>query len=507
MGLTPASLHLWVLAWVVLVPLWIIVVENKNQFKQSLLQGLIWGVGYHGVALSWIMGIHPMTWMGVNWWVSLAIALFCWFFVTVWGAALVALWAGTLRLATWLQPRNVGLLATLKRVLIGIAFWCILETLWSRSPLYWSSLTYTQSPSNLLILHLGQLSGPSTVAAAIIAVNGFFAEAWIHRRRFTQPINLKWICLSLAVVLFIVFHSIGLVLYRQPLIQSSQTALKVGIIQGNIPNEIKLYEAGWKQALEGYTKGYRALAAQGVDAVLTPEVALPVQWTTQNQTNNSFYQAVLSSKVVAWLGAFGRQENNLTNSLFTINANGQTISEYRKVKLVPLGEYVPFEQWLGMLIGRLSPIADSLAAGQPNQRFDTPFGRAIVGICYESAFSEHFRAQALAGGQFILTASNNAHYSQAMPAQHHAQDVMRAIEVDRWAVRATNTGYSGIVDPHGRTLWQSKLNTYAIYADTVYRRQSRTLYVQWGDWLTPFLGLIGLAILLLNFKQCFSFYS
>jgi len=38
-----------------------------------------------------------------------------------------------------------------------------------------------------------------------------------------------------------------------------------------------------------------------------------------------------------------------------------------------------------------------------------------------------------------------------MPAQHHAQDVMRAIESDRWAVRATNTGYSGIIDPHGRT--------------------------------------------------------
>jgi len=34
-----------------------------------------------------------------------------------------------------------------------------------------------------------------------------------------------------------------------------------------------------------------------------------------------------------------------------------------------------------------------------------------------------------------------------MPAQHHAQDVMRAGESDRWAVRATNTGYSGIIDP------------------------------------------------------------
>ncbi|PSB67601.1 apolipoprotein N-acyltransferase, partial [filamentous cyanobacterium CCP1] len=144
----------------------------------------------------------------------------------------------------------------------------------------------------------------------------------------------------------------------------------------------------------------------------------------------------------------------------------------------------------------------NLIAGQSNQTFDTPFGRAIVGICYESAFAEHFRAQAATGGQFILTASNNAHYSPAMPAQHHAQDVMRAIESDRWAVRATNTGYSGIVDPHGRTLWRSSLNTYELHIDTIYRRSTQTLYVRWGDWLTPLLAVAGLAAWLLDrFKR------
>jgi len=34
---------------------------------------------------------------------------------------------------------------------------------------------------------------------------------------------------------------------------------------------------------------------------------------------------------------------------------------------------------------------------------------------------------------------------------------------DRWAVRATNTGYSGIIDPHGRTEWLSRLNTYELH--------------------------------------------
>jgi len=39
------------------------------------------GGGYHGLAVWWITGVHPMTWMGVRL-ASLAIALFCWIFIT-----------------------------------------------------------------------------------------------------------------------------------------------------------------------------------------------------------------------------------------------------------------------------------------------------------------------------------------------------------------------------------------------------------------------------------------
>jgi apolipoprotein N-acyltransferase len=78
-----------------------------------------------------------------------------------------------------------------------------------------------------------------------------------------------------------------------------------------------------------------------------------------------------------------------------------------------------------------------------------------------------------------------------MPAQHHAQDIMRAIETDRWAVRATNTGYSAFVNPHGKTVWISGHNTYEVHTETIYRRQTQTLYVRWGDWLTPLLLVLG----------------
>ncbi|MEG4011174.1 apolipoprotein N-acyltransferase [Microcoleus sp. S1D4] len=561
MALTTAPFNAWPLAWIALVPLWVMVVSYERPIitekKQKVLSSSLflipdslfllpslWGIGYHGLALSWIMGIHPMTWLGVPWWPSLAIALFCWTFITLWGAALVTVWAWLFVILNSLtfpcknpiiilkSPPLQGVAGgsktqflALTRVLIGTALWCALESIWSTGSLWWTSLSYTQSPHNLPILHLGQLSGPAAVTAAIVAVNGLIAEAFIEGRRKKEEGSSatsnvrdvtderkeegrkkkgegrrkKWVAYILPAGLFLVLHIVGWSLYNRPLIQEAGTALKIGIIQGNIPNEIKFDSGGWRRALEGYTAGYKELADRKVDAVLIPETALPFIWTNEYQRSTlSFYQAILERGVVAWVGGFGQEENGLTNSLLAIDRTGAIVGRYDKLKLVPLGEYIPFYEILGGIINRLSPLDARLVPGNSKQLFDTPFGRAIVGICYDSAFAENFRYQAAQGGEFMITASNNAHYKPPMLAQHHALDVMRAIETDRWAVIATNTGYSAFVNPHGETIWKSRLNTYEVRDTTIYRRKTRTLYVRWGDWLTPLLlvlaGLMRLIV-------------
>lgn len=507
MGLTPAPYNAWFLAWVALAPLWVLTVRSAQSprpgkvglwrpLNWNFLTGLLWGVGYHGLALFWITGVHPLTWMGVPWLASLAIAIACWIGMVLCGVLIPGLWAWILSgLWRWLDRTSIH--PPLPRVLLGVALWCGLEGLWLLGPVYWSGLSYTQSPHNLMILHLGQLSGPLTVSAAIVAVNGLLAEAWLDWRtevRSRRSTVLLWVY---PLILCLGLHLVGFWLYSRPLNDAPEAALRVGLIQGNIPNTIKLYEDGWRRSLQNYTDGYQRLAAQGVEAVLTPETALPIFWSAETRRQTAFDQAVVQAGIPVWLGAFGGTAQQFTNSLFMVDGQGATLDEYRKAKLVPIGEYIPFESVLGSLINRLSPLEASLLPGDPDQTFDTPFGRAIAAICYESAFAPIFRYQAAAGGQFILTAANNAHYSAAMPAQHHAQDVMRAIESDRWAARATNTGYSGIVDPHGRTLWISGINTYEIHAHTIYRRQTQTFYVRWGDWLTPtLLVLSGITLAL-----------
>jgi apolipoprotein N-acyltransferase len=523
MGLAPAPFNAWVLAWIAIAPLWIMIrsaiANGRQSFLVCLLPAAFWGIGYHGLALSWILDLHPLTWMGIPWLGSVAIALFAWFFITFWGAALVVSWGlgtiGICYLLTHLRARYVttstqsDTVSTLSisaarlpswfYILVGTTVWCGLEELWSFGALYWSSISYTQSPANLVILHLGQISGPMTVTAAIVAVNGCLAEAWLHFRQRQSAAAKQLFITSLA--LLIGFHLIGYVLYVQPIARSPETALKIGIIQGNIPTRIKLFDEGIRRSLVSYTSGYRALADQQVDAVLMSEGALPWVWVnTTKQAQNPLYQAILQRGVPAWVGTVGVKQGRITQSLFSIAGTGEITGRYDKVKLVPLGEYVPFEAIVGRLIGRLSPVEASMVPGDFEQQFDTPFGKAIAGICYESAFAQLFRNQAAAGGEFIVTASNNDPYDRGMMEQHHAQDVMRAIETDRWAARATNTGLSGIVDPHGRTIWLSGFRTYETHVDTLYQRQTRTLYVQLGNWLMPTLFiavfLSGMSILL-----------
>ena len=502
MGLTPSLNAL--LGWFALAPLWVVTCDNKLKRFNKVLFALAWGSAYHGLALSWITGIHPMTWMGVPWLASLAIALGCWLFITAWGAALVVVWSTAMSLISSTVKVNASkgsiLIPIIGRVLIGTALWCGLESIWSGGSLWWTSLSYTQSPFNLAILQLGKGAGPSTVTAAIVAVNGLIAQAFMATQKQKKSRREIYILIGLPLLVCLSLHLVGWGIYRQPIAQANDAAIEVGIIQGNVPNEIKLSPVGWRRAIEGYTEGYRRLAEQGVDGVLTPEGALPV--FQSKLKNSSFLEAVREQGVVAWLGAFGERDRGYTNSLFTITADGNIFGRYDKVNLVPIGEYVPFEKWIGGLVERLSPLDEHQVAGDPSQTLATPFGQAIVGICYDSAFARHFRRQAAQGGEFILTASNNAHYSRAMPAQHHAQDVMRAIETDRWAARATNTGYSGIVDPHGRTLWISDINTYELHAGTIYRRQTQTPYVKWGDWLTPtLLVLAAIAWLILKLSR------
>ena len=493
MGMTFAPVEAWYLAWVAIVPLWYLLGRDRTAGKE--IYGLCWGLGCYGWALSWLFGIHPMTWMGVPYLASLAIASFCSTFVTLWGASLVGLWV-----LCWRFINTKPNINPLIRIILATGCWCGLEELYSLTDLWWTSLALTQSPHNLPILHLGRLAGPSTVGAAIVGINGLIAEGFLaidrHRslapsQRFSKATRYFYT----ATIALGTLHAVGFTIATHSPFQPTESSLTIGIIQGNIGNEVRHNRSGYNLAIENYTQGYLTLAQQGVDAIVTPETAFP--YRESQIKNTAFYRTIIEQKVHIFLGGFGELNGGITNSILSISGDGKQSERYDKWKLVPLGEYIPFEQFIGKFIDTISPLDSHLIAGKFAPTVGTPFGNIIFGICYDSAYPEHFRQQARSG-ELMMTASNDAHYGAGMPAQHHAIDLMRAIETDRWMVRASNTGYSAVIDPHGQTKWISKLNEFTTHAHQVYRKQTQTLYVRYGNWLTPLLLTIGLSLFFLD---------
>jgi len=524
MGLSPVNA--WPLAWVALLPLWGLLYQPQLSSRQVLLGSALWGLAYHGTALSWIVWwLKPLLWMGVPWLGGVFLTLLAWVFITVWGAAIGTTWMG---LMLWV--RRWWVLSGWRRLLIGTALWCAVEWVWSRGPLYWTSLSYTQSPGNLIGLQLGQWSGPITITAGIVAVNGLLAAGiWDReganaksreqkkgqkkgpRKAGTdRPSNREWnqYCVS-AIALFLSFHLAGLMLYNRPAPSTDASnrpqSLSVGLIQGNVPTDQKLTSEGVAHSRQIYLDGYEQLVAEGADIVITPEGSISRTWNAFLQDRDILMRAVINHKVPLLLGTFAHLQIDdsatpLTQSLLMLTPDGKVSGRYNKVKLVPLGEYLPFEKTLKKLLGPLLPW-NGLAPGSRDQQLQTPYAPIAAGICYESAFTELFRQQVHQGGQAIFTASNNDPYPPRQMMQHHAQDVMRAIETDRWAVRVTNTGISGVVDSHGRTQWIAKPHDNISYRADITLKQTQTPYVRWGDWLTPLLlGISALSLYNRNLK-------
>lgn len=480
--------------------------SNRSLFGcvlQTAGMSLAWGVGYYSITLNWVTGLHPLTWLGISWVGSVTIAFTSWVAIILWHTLPIVVWA----IGLGLLKRQFAL-NRLVQLTLGTALWCSLDWIWSYSPLYAGSLALTQSPHNIWILHLGRWVGCLGITAAIVWVNGLFTYAM---RSFLSHHRSDRVWLTWAVSLIVLLHGCGFWILQQSSTQSNtqsntqsdrpDQAVTIGLIQGNIPTQIKLTAKGVQQSLQTYTQGYEALASLGVDAVFMPEGAIPLLWDSPYREKTALYQAIRRRKVPAWISTFLPAQDGSdrhTQSLIALQGSGAVTSRYDKVKLVPLGEYIPLETVLSKLLRRLSLMEGSLAPGTGKQTFFTNWGQAAIAICYEPTFNYIIQNQVRTGAEFILNPSNLDPYDTRLMAYQEALNVMRAIENDRWLAAVSNTGYSSLISPQGQVQWRSSPRQLVIQPVTLYRRQTQTLFTQGGNSIALGLlwGLFGVSLAL-----------
>jgi apolipoprotein N-acyltransferase len=169
------------------------------------------------------------------------------------------------------------------------------------------------------------------------------------------------------------------------------------------------------------------------------------------------------------------------NSAFLIREDGSTAGVYRKMHLVPFGEYVPFKRLLFFAEPLVEAVSDFSAGDEPVL---LPVGghRISAAICYEIVYPNLVRQFVLGGSELLTTITNDAWFgTTSAPYQHFAQASMRAIESGRYLVRSANTGISGIVDPYGRILDRTTIDEPAVLVGDARFLRTTTLYTRVGD--------------------------
>jgi apolipoprotein N-acyltransferase len=270
------------------------------------------------------------------------------------------------------------------------------------------------------------------------------------------------------------------------------TPLDVGIVQGNVPQDEKWDVARASSVFEHHVQLTREAAERGARFIVWPESSTPFMLEEDPYGREVVRGLAVQTSSYLLIGSDQierSQPPRYYNAAFLVGPDGRTLATYRKIHLVPFGEYVPLKQ----VFFFAAPLVEAVSDFSPGDKAVLlPLGGHPVStaICFEVVYPELVRRFVTAGSQLLTTITNDAWFSRSSAAyQHFDQAAVRSIEEGRYLVRSANTGISGIVDPYGRVLAQSRLFESAVLTGQVRMLTGLTLYARIGD-LVAYVALV-----------------
>lgn len=361
----------------------------------------------------------------------------------------------------------------------------------------WCLLGYSQH-ADLPFIQLAPITGVYGVSFLVCAVSTLLALAAVAR----EPVARRRAALG-ALALTLLAWSYGRWQMAIPLAEAGR--LKLGLVQGGIRQEDKwLPENAWSNVGRHLRLTERA-AAEGARLVVWPESAVPFVFD-EDQGIAALLRDVVRRRGIYLF--FGNDDLERTAAgepgRYYVGAkllapSGDVVARYRKIQLVPFGEYVPLQ--------RLFTLGGRYAAKMVQQVADfSPGSEPVVGevdghrvggyICYEAIFPDLVRRFAQGGAELLLNVTNDAWYgTTSAPEQHLAMAALRAVENRRYMARAANTGISAVVDPWGRVLAPTRLFEATVLVRDVPLLSGTTFYTRHGDVFARFCTAAALALL------------
>ncbi len=435
--------------------------------RQALLRGWLFGLGMFGAGVSWV---HVS--LGGPGGVAPPLA----FLMTAVMVAVLALFPGLAgALATRMTPPGGW------RAGAAVpAAWVLTEWVrgWFLSGFPWLSVGYSQTDGWL---------GAWAPLAGVYGVGWLVALAAAALVLALRAPRQLWLPGAVAAAWLAGPWLDGLA-WSQPAGQP----LRAALIQGNIPQEQK-WDAAFRDRIEAR---YRALTgdALGQDLVVWPEAAVPDLYADARERFLRPLAAELREAGTDLLfGVLVRDaaDGRYYNALARLD---DPPDFYYKRRLVPFGEYIPAESWLGAALTLLEIPFSSFTPGPARPPPLMAAGHPVApAICYEVAFGDALRVF-LPRARFLVAVSNNAWFGDSGAAEQMQQMArMRAREFSRWVLSATNDGVTAVVDHHGRTVARLPRFRAGVLEAAVEPRRGETPYAALGD-----APVVVLAVLVLG---------
>ncbi|MGH8729086.1 MAG: apolipoprotein N-acyltransferase [Burkholderiales bacterium] len=457
-----APFNLFLLAPLTLAGL--ILLWRDRTAKQSAPIGFAFGMGLFGFGVSWVYvslhdygGMHAVL-------AAIATLLFC---------AVLALLPGA---AGFVQGKIPA--TPLKKSVFAVpALWTLFE--WIRGWLFtgfpWLAAGYSQTPPSPLA-GFAPILGVYGVSLLVMVSAGLLAS--LAKGRWKIPIgalSVVWLC----------GYGLRQIEWTQPVGEPTS----VSLAQGNIPQEMK-----WQpEKIQSTLDLYRELVLQSKSRLIVlPETALPLFYHQVPDTYTDELAAharTHDGAVLFGVPEYVAGEDEFYNSVFS--ADGK--QSYRKVHLVPFGEFIPWGFDWALEILHI-PLSD-FSRGSPEQKpLEVAGQKVAVNICYEDAFGEEIIRQ-LPEATLLVNASNVAWFGDSIaPWQHMQMSQMRALETGRYMLRSTNSGLTAIVNERGQVVSHSAPFTRHVLTGQVQGFAGATPYVRWGNSIS-----LALCALMLSF--------
>jgi len=463
------------LAWVALVPL--LLTMQRRPFRA----GFVAGSTFFAAILYWV-NIVMTTYGHLHPVLSVA----AWLLLSAYLALFVAA-------ATWAACRLKEVRGCPYSLTLPV-FWVALEFLreFLLTGFPWASLGYSQHV-NLTLLQSADLFGVYGLSFLLMLSNAALAELLLARRNAGR--RLPWGGVLVAALLAGTFFAYGSWRLSSDL-DTRPERLRVSLVQGNIPQDIKWHPAHQQETVSIYRQLSASAAGDGAPQLLIwPEAAMPFYYQDGGALAEQVDRVPQETGAALLFGspAYRREGGAMhyLNSAFLLDRHGEALGRSDKVHLVPFGEYVPLKRFL--------PFIDKLVVGigdfSPGTIVPLPLNGQRLGVlvCYEAIFPELAREWVRQGSDLLVNVTNDAWFgNSSAPWQHLAMVSFRAVENRVWVARAANTGISAFIAPSGRVLAATSLFTPAVATLEVGLGARPGLYARTGD-LLPML-LLGLAV-------------